>query len=214
MPPIDSATEIPEERYDVDHDYSKKSDKGNVVPKARFARRRTHNEQLLVSCCGIINARATMFGAESVSGADDFLKSVFPNPLDCANVLFYDSNCQLQRYLIARKDNYFQHVIMPVDVFHFKSKHKVTDEFCQKHCNPAKWNELVGEDGKWIFNSSAAEQVNAWLGGYLAIVRDMLAHNYDFFLDEMIMRRNKLVLGRLLESGHVPYIVPSYDEYP
>ncbi|KAH9475970.1 hypothetical protein JR316_0011535 [Psilocybe cubensis] len=193
MPPIDSATEIPEERYDVDHDYSKKSDKGNVVPKARFARRRTHNEQLLVSCCGIINARATMFGAESVSGADDFLKS---------------------RYLIARKDNYFQHVIMPVDVFHFKSKHKVTDEFCQKHCNPAKWNELVGEDGKWIFNSSAAEQVNAWLGGYLAIVRDMLAHNYDFFLDEMIMRRNKLVLGRLLESGHVPYIVPSYDEYP
>lgn len=40
---------------------------GNRVLKAQFGRRRTHNEQTLVRPCGIIYARATMFGAEAVS---------------------------------------------------------------------------------------------------------------------------------------------------
>lgn len=44
-----------------------KSDTGNRVFKAQFGRRRTHNEQTLVRPCGIIYARATMFGAEAVS---------------------------------------------------------------------------------------------------------------------------------------------------
>jgi len=40
---------------------------GNRVLKAQFGRRRTHNEQTLVRPCGIIYARATMFGTEAVS---------------------------------------------------------------------------------------------------------------------------------------------------
>lgn len=44
-----------------------KSHSGNRVFKAQFGRRRTHNEQTLVRPCGIIYARATMFGAEAVS---------------------------------------------------------------------------------------------------------------------------------------------------
>ena len=44
-----------------------KSASGNRVVKAQFSRRRTHNEQTLVCPCGIIYARATMFGAEAVS---------------------------------------------------------------------------------------------------------------------------------------------------
>jgi hypothetical protein len=58
----------------VDHDDdievpcpSKKSDTGNKKIKAQFGRRRTHNEQTLVRPCGIIFARATMYGAEAVS---------------------------------------------------------------------------------------------------------------------------------------------------
>jgi hypothetical protein len=91
-------------------------------------------------------------------------------------------------------------------VFHFKSKHKESDTFCQQHCNPAQWEELVGDDGKWVLNSSIAEQTNVWIGGYQAIVRDMLAHNYDFFLDEMIKRRNKLFVLKLKQTGKYPYI--------
>lgn len=71
----DSISEIdPSLLQDFDEDGSydtnvKKSDAGNKVPKARFARRRTHNEQLIVSSCGIIIARGTMYGAESITGA-------------------------------------------------------------------------------------------------------------------------------------------------
>lgn len=49
-------------------DGTRKSDSGNQQPKARFSRRRTHNEQLVVACCGVITARGTMYGAEAISG--------------------------------------------------------------------------------------------------------------------------------------------------
>ncbi|KAI0311184.1 hypothetical protein OF83DRAFT_1069232 [Amylostereum chailletii] len=187
----------------------KKSSNGNRKFKAQFSRRRTHNEQLVVCCCGVIAARGTMFGAESISGVKDFLKSVYPDPSELPDVLNYDSMCQFQQHLKAQKDTYFRQVIMPVDVFHFKSKHKVTDKFCQKHCNPALWPELRDGDGKWLFNSSAAEQANAWMGGYLAMVRDMLAYRFEFFLDKLIKRRNERLIARLDEQGKVPYIIPT-----
>jgi hypothetical protein len=114
----------------------------------------------------------------------------------------------LQEHLRKEKDTFFQQVILSVDVFHFKSKHKETDVFCQKHCNPALWKELADEHGKWVFNSSAAEQANVWLGGYHAIVQEMLPHRYNFFLDEMIKRRNEKLVARLEEIGKIPYIVP------
>ncbi|KAI0037501.1 hypothetical protein FA95DRAFT_94308 [Auriscalpium vulgare] len=98
--------------------------------------------------------------------------------------------------------------ILPVDVFHFKSKHKESDEFCQKHCNPAMWPELSDDKGNWVFNSSAAEQANVWMGGYLAIAREMLAYRFDFFFDEMIKRRNERVVAKLRATGKAPYRIP------
>ncbi|KAF8158822.1 hypothetical protein BJ912DRAFT_866425 [Pholiota molesta] len=215
LPDSMSSSDIPEiedgTKADNTQDAAtRKSDAGNKAPKARFARRRTHNEQLLVSCCGIVLARGTMFGAEAISGVKDFLKSVYPCPEDLPDVIFYDNNCHLQAHLAAQKDEFFKDVMLPVDVFHFKSKHSIKDVYCQRHCNPARWPQLADEDGKWVFNSSAAEQVNAWLGGYLAIVRDMLAHRFDFFLDEMIKRRNEATLLRLKKAGETSYYVPPY----
>jgi hypothetical protein len=52
-----------------------KSDAGNRKPKAHFGRRWTHNEQLIVCCCGIIAAHATMFGVEAISGVKVSLKT-------------------------------------------------------------------------------------------------------------------------------------------
>lgn len=45
-----------------------KSPEGNRKLRARFGRRRTHNEELCVSCCGVILARATFFGSEASNG--------------------------------------------------------------------------------------------------------------------------------------------------
>ena len=45
-----------------------KSDEGNRTTKAQWGRKATHNEQLVVYSCGMIAARATMFGAEAITG--------------------------------------------------------------------------------------------------------------------------------------------------
>jgi hypothetical protein len=67
---------------------------------------------------------------------------------------------------------------MPVDVFHARNKHHETDTFCQTHCNPAMFRELVGDNNEWVFNSSAAEQANVWFGGFQSIVREMPVAKY------------------------------------
>lgn len=57
---------------------------------------------------------------------------------------------------------------------------------------------------KWTFNSSAAEQTNAWLGGYLSILHEMHADLFSFYLDEMIRRRNDWTISGLDRKGHHP----------
>jgi hypothetical protein len=89
---------------------------------------------------------------------------------------------------------------MPVDVFHFNTKHKATDKHCSEHCNPALFKEVMVGD-QWLFNSSAAEQTNAWIGGFQSIVHEMRMERYNFFLDEMIRRRNDWMIRELHRNG-------------
>jgi hypothetical protein len=96
---------------------------------------------------------------------------------------------------------------LPVDVFHFECKHSESDEQCQEHCNPASFPELIGPNNEWIYNSSAAEQVNAWFGGFQGIVREMLVDRYNFFLDEMIAIRNRYTRMGLERRGAKPHLV-------
>ena len=96
---------------------------------------------------------------------------------------------------------------LPVDVFHMKSKHKESDDFCGQYCNPALFEELM-VGGKWRFNSSAAEMTNAWFGGFHSIVREMRKDHYDFFLDEMIRRRNAMIVRSLCARGVSCYQIP------
>ncbi|KAF8232728.1 hypothetical protein L208DRAFT_1270652 [Tricholoma matsutake] len=98
-----------------------------------------------------------------------------------------------------------------VHIFHFKSKHSISDTFCQQHCNPAAYPELLLEDDKcWYFNLSITEQTNVWLGGYHAICCEMLVDKYNFFLDEMILCRNMMTQEWLTKQGRCPGIW----EYP
>lgn len=91
---------------------------------------------------------------------------------------------------------------MYVDVWHFKNKHKESHEYCQRHCNPINAPELLDENGKWYFNTSAAEQHNGWFGRYLPICREMLPEKYDFFLDEMCRLRNVETLKHNDKRGY------------
>jgi hypothetical protein len=121
--------------------------------------------------------------------------------------IFFDNNCSLAKHV--QNDPDFNNVGLTVDVFHFSCKHSITDEFCQTNCNPALFPELLGKDGKgWYFNSSIAEQTNVWLGGFHAIVREMLHDKYNFFLDEMILLRNRMTRAKLAKGEHCPMSRP------
>jgi len=124
------------------------------------------------------------------------------------NHILFDNNCSLKR--LVKDDPDFANVGLSVDVFHFKCKHSEKDTFCQQHCNPALFPELMGEDGTgWYSNSSIAEQTNVWLGGFHAICREMLPDKFDFFLDEMILQRNRITRDKLEREGHGPSTRPS-----
>ncbi|KZT61919.1 hypothetical protein CALCODRAFT_427048 [Calocera cornea HHB12733] len=179
---------------------------------AHFGRRRTHNEQLVVRPCGIILARGTFYGAESLSGVADFLIRVFPWRNSLPNVIFYDNNCQLHRYMAERPTlkRHFEGTALVVDVFHFKCKHSEADVYCSTHCNAMAYPQLYDAATQtWTFNSSACEQTNAWLNKYRGIVRAMLPVQYEFFLDEVIKERNRFLVSELENNNHRPHTIPA-----
>ena len=126
------------------------------------------------------------------------------------NHILFDSNCLFSK--VVEGDPFFEDIGLAVDVFHFKCKHKVEDIYCQTHCNPAKFPELLTADGGWYFNTSAGEKNNMWLGGFDAIVRGMTAEHYEFFLDQVSTERNEKTLRKLKEAGKNPGFWPRPDE--
>lgn len=73
-----------------------------------------------------------------------------------------------------------------VDAFHFPT-HKVTDVECNTHCNPNSFPILRKADGSWLFNSSAAEQVNSWFGKFQPKVKEMNVIRYMLFRPSLPM---------------------------
>ena len=166
--------------------------------KAHLHRRWTHNEQLIVLPCGIVTSRATFFSAEGVISVkvitavrvvvllecilieilQQFLQATYPDRRLLPTFVFYDKACHLLSHLKASGDTYFTDVAFVVDVFHAHNKHHETDTFCNINCNPAHFQELVDSEEKWVFNSSAAEQVNAWFGGFQSMTREMTVARY------------------------------------
>lgn len=108
------------------------------------------------------------------------------------------------------QDAHFKDCALPVDIFHMKSKHKESDDDCNRWCNPARFPSLI-VDNKWRFNSSAAEITNTWFGGFQSMVREMRVDRYNFFLDEMIKRRNRTTVIDLARRHAHPYQIPRID---
>ncbi|KAF7304399.1 hypothetical protein HMN09_00842000 [Mycena chlorophos] len=185
-----------------------KDPNGNRKIRALFGWRKSHNEQIIVRPCGMIIARATFFGSETVTQTADFIHKTFRTKDSMPDIVFYDNNCSLYKHLVHVEDPLVKTVGFPVDVFHWECKHKKNTVECSYHCSPLLFPELIGEQKAWHFNSSIAEQTNVWLGGFHAILREMGASKFDFFLDEMIMRKNKLTLAKLEAEGACPGLRP------
>lgn len=111
-----------------------------------------------------------------------------------------ENNQELYGYILTNAE-------LPVDVFHYTAKHKQDHDYCRTYCNPHNFKELISE-GEWVFNSSAAEQVNVWFGGFQALVREMGVDMYNFTLDQVIMVRNRFTVSELERKGRKPHIAP------
>ncbi|OJT02627.1 hypothetical protein TRAPUB_6808 [Trametes pubescens] len=168
---INPNTPINEEiEADIPGPCPEKPAEGNQRVRARFGRRRTHNEQLIVRPCGIITSRETFYGSESIPQVVDMVKRRHLVPNSMPRFLWYDNNCGVYKYCAANHgEDLHLKIGLPVDVFHWKCKHKKTDIECSYHCNPYKYPELLKDNTSGFFNSSRAEQTNVWFGGYHAI---------------------------------------------
>jgi len=141
------------------------------------------------------------------------MQATFPTPESRPEYFIFDNNCQLHKHQKTNNVHKFKDTGMPVDVFHFKSKHKESDIHCQTHCNPAAFPELISGN-KWKINMSSCEQCNAWLVGFQAILRDMEGTRYCFYLDEMIKQRNRYTIHGLEAKGHHPWNIPVRTLFP
>ena len=135
------------------------------------------------------------------------LHAAFPTQHSLPEVIYYDNACILKKHVLHISDHYFDHVAMPVDPFHARTKHKDSDAFCGQYCNAALFPDLL-IGNQWRFNSSAAEMTNAWFGGFQAMVREMRATRYDFLLDEVCKFRNEMIREELEGLGARPVDVP------
>ncbi|KDQ09975.1 hypothetical protein BOTBODRAFT_164259 [Botryobasidium botryosum FD-172 SS1] len=200
-----------DDTFDVEDEGTFKVGDKEVKLKAQFGRRYSHNEQLFVRPCGVIISRTTMFNSEGIKEVVDFAKRTFPTPESLPQYIIYDNACNVRAHLDTAhaasdhayfKDNRSNWV---VDVFHFENKHKKTDIYCQEHCNPVLYADLCTAESKWTFNSSIAEQTNVWFGGYHSLCQGMHKDRYNFFLDEMIRRRNQWLVEELARKRLQPF---------
>ncbi|KAK7020720.1 hypothetical protein VNI00_017620 [Paramarasmius palmivorus] len=150
--------------------------------RAQFARKKTHNEQFIFGACGMILARQTFPHSEAISLVAILFYLTFLGRR-IPNFFVFDANCILSAH----------------------SKHKTTDNYCQTNCNPVNFPELLKEDGQsWYFNTSIAEQKNAWIGKFLPVVREMGAVFYEFFLNMMVFLHNEAQKEKLTKDGMEP----------
>lgn len=155
-----------------------------------------------------------------------FVRSVFPErfPGLEPSFLFFDNACGLRAHVRSSGDiSLLSRVALVVDPFHF-SGHSASDTECQKFCNPSVFPILRTAEGGWLFNSSAAEQANAWFGKFQSKVKEMnvirsvsvsciyssreshlcIWYSYNFFLDEVLNIRNGIREKELARRGFGP----------
>ncbi|KAK7051197.1 hypothetical protein VNI00_004697 [Paramarasmius palmivorus] len=188
-----------------------KEKKKDTVCYRDFGRKHSHNQQYIVAPCGMIISQCCFLHSEAFSLVAELGYHTFKGKRK-PNHFCFDSNCILSKYIRTSAPDhikeFYKDVGLPVDVFHFKSKHKQSDHYCGQHCNPYKFPELMTKDTngkeKWAFNTSVCEQTNVWVNGFVPICREMGGLFYDFFLNVMVLKRNEFTKRRLENQGKNP----------
>ncbi|KAJ7848261.1 hypothetical protein B0H14DRAFT_3673455 [Mycena olivaceomarginata] len=131
----------------------------------------------------------------------------------CGFFIAYDDACNLLRHVVTQDANspWIRTTKFIVDAWHYID-HRATDVLCRLWCNPAPTNGSqpdlvlvdVDENGcthtTRAFNTETAEQLNAWLNGFEAQLRQMSATNYDFCVHVLMFLYKEMVEERILKK--------------
>ncbi|KAJ3766911.1 hypothetical protein FB446DRAFT_767253 [Lentinula raphanica] len=151
--------------------------------------------------CGTPIGWGKCYKSESLPQVLSILDRIWePYPSKRPGFLAYDNACDLLRHIITQnaQSPWLTSTRFIVDTWHYIG-HRATDILCRLWCNPAPHNGSqpdlihVVEDRNGdqhiarAFNLETAEQLNAWLNGYEAQLRQMTDVMFDFHLHALLM---------------------------
>ncbi|KAF8056702.1 hypothetical protein FPV67DRAFT_1431184, partial [Lyophyllum atratum] len=173
-----------------------------------FTPSRFYCVETLCAPCGVVIAWTKFAKAESPTNILNWLNEVYPTPDVRPNYVCIDKACLVLRTAINNGfwDIWQETTRFIVDAYHYIN-HRTTDYLCRKWCNPAPLNGsapnlvLVETDRqgrqhyKRAFNTQACEQLNAWLGGFQAILNKMTVDNFNWTLHALLFLHTKKVIA-------------------
>ncbi|KAF8512191.1 hypothetical protein JB92DRAFT_2723848 [Gautieria morchelliformis] len=150
--------------------------------------------QTLQWACGVPIGFGKCYGSESTPQVcaqfhfSDVPHTIWPTSIHVLNA------CSLLCHMARQNINepWLDSTCFIVDAWHYIN-HQLSDLLCRTRCNPSPRNgsqpDLLLQttdpttgrtQAAWAFNTEAAEQLNAWLDGFEAQLRQMSDFNYDF----------------------------------
>ncbi|KAJ7128728.1 hypothetical protein C8R44DRAFT_615596 [Mycena epipterygia] len=179
-----------------------------------FRARTTYCLQTVQWSCGCPIGWGKCYRSESSSQVLKIIDNIWAShPESRPGFIAYDDACNLLRHLITQNPNssWIKSTKFIVDAWHYIG-HKATDVLCRIWCNPAPTNGsqpdlisvAVDDNGRThtsrAFNTETAEQLNAWLNGYEAQLRQMSDVNYDFSVHVLMLLYKELVDKRVAKK--------------
>ncbi|KAJ7937837.1 hypothetical protein B0H13DRAFT_1465837, partial [Mycena leptocephala] len=166
-----------------------------------FRARSTYCLQTVQWSCGCPIGWGKCYRSESSSQVLKIIDNIWEDhPESRPGFLAYDDACNLLLHLVTQNPNssWIQTTKFIVDAWHYIG-HRDSDVLCRAWCNPAPTDgsqpDLISvsidDNGRThttrAFNTETAEQLNAWLNGYEAQLRQMSAVNYDFAIHVLML---------------------------
>ena len=182
--------------------------------KHHFVAPRFYCVETICAPCGVVIAWTKFAKAESPTNILNFLDNVYPDESMQPDYICIDKACLLLWHAVAsgRWDKWEETTRFIVDSYHYIN-HCTTDYLCRKYCNPAPLNgsapnlvEVVKdkhgqEHYKRAFNTQASEQLNAYIGGFEAILKRMTIGNFNWFLHTMLFVHTERVIQKQKVKG-------------
>ncbi|KAJ7669426.1 hypothetical protein DFH06DRAFT_183659 [Mycena polygramma] len=166
-----------------------------------FRARKTYCLQTVQWACGCPVGWGKCYNSESSSQVLAIIDNIWAAyPDSRPSFVAYDDACNLLRHIVTQNPNspWLISTKFIVDAWHYIG-HRATDVLCRIWCNPAPTDGSqpdlivveVDDNGRQhttrAFNTETAEQLNAWLNGYEAQLRQMSDTNYDFCVHVLML---------------------------